>query len=110
MSNIITSYHQAQMVGEFCENDRGHVFFYEESMVGRQEDNSYVGVMPEYEMAMLEERFEEADRLLDLLFNQYIGTDRNVYTSRVKKYAVINPVLIALDSCMGSDSGFEMEN
>ena len=77
MSNIITSFHQAQMVAEFCENDRGRVFFYDETMVGRQENDVYVSVMPEYEMAMLEEKFEEADRLLDLLVNQMCIRDRS---------------------------------
>lgn len=109
MSNIITSFHQAQMVAEFCENDRGRVFFYDETMVGRQENAAYVSVMSEYEMAMLEEKFEEADRLLDLLFNQYIGTDRNVYTSRAKKYAVINPILMALENHAGSCTEYRME-
>ena len=109
MSNIITSFHQAQMVAEFCENDRGRVFFYDETMVGRQENDVYVSVMPEYEMAMLEEKFEEADRLLDLLFNQYIGNDRNVYTSRAKKYAVINPVLMALEHHADDRTGYHME-
>ena len=52
---------------------------------------------------------EEADRLLDLLFNQYIGTDRNVYTSRAKKYAVINPILMALENHAGSCTEYRME-
>ena len=85
------------------------MFFYDETMVGRQENDVYVSVMPEYEMAMLEEKFEEADRLLDLLFNQYIGNDRNVYTSRAKKYAVINPVLMALEHHADDRIGYHME-
>lgn len=97
MSSIITSFHQAQMMAEFCENERGNAFFYDEEMVGRQQDSAYGSVMSEYEMAMLEEKYEEADHLLDLLFNQYIGSDRNVYTSRAKKYAVIHSVLMALE-------------
>lgn len=109
MSNIITSFHQAQMVAEFCENERGRVFFYDETMVERQENASYTSVMPEYAMAMLEEKFEEADRLLDLLFNQYIGSDRNVYTGRAKKYAVINPILMALEKHITADPQFSLE-
>lgn len=97
MSSIITSFHQAQLMAEFCENDHGSVFFYDEEMVGRQQEGAYGSAMPEYEIAMLEERYEEADHLLDLLFNQYIGSDRNVYTSRAKKYAVIHAVLMALE-------------
>lgn len=38
-------------------------------------------------MAMLEEKFVEAGRLLDILFNQYIGIDRNVYSSRAGEAA-----------------------
>ena len=53
MSNIITSFHQTQMVAEFCENDRGRVFFYDEIMAGKQENAAYVRVMPEYEVALL---------------------------------------------------------
>lgn len=40
------------MVAEFCENDRGRVFFYDEILAGRQVNAAYVRVMPEYEVAL----------------------------------------------------------
>lgn len=107
MSHIIVSYQEALLAAEFCRKERVSIGFFEEgTATDRKEEHSYYGIMAEYEGAMLEGRYEEADRLLDLLFNQYIGADLNVYSSRAKKYAVVNTVLEALRACEGNGGVF----
>ena len=111
MSNIIiTSFHQAQMVAEFCENDRGRVFFYDRNNGGKAGERRLckrdAGVRDGHAGGEAKGGRPAAGSS----FNQYIGTDRNVYTSRAKKYAAINPILMALENHAGSCTEYRWRN
>lgn len=97
MSNIILSYQQVRMLMESAKESRQQIVrFTEDTILPKQEEKPESGIMAEYEMAMLEGNYESAQKQVDRLFNQYIGSDHHVFTARSKKYAVINSLIEAL--------------
>lgn len=107
MSNIITSYQQALMLAEANENAEDQILFYNIDML----HHNTVGIqcaeaMVEYEMSMLEGNYENAQKLIDILFNQYIQGEGNVFLLQTKKYAVLNLLIEA----MSKDSHLEEAN
>jgi AraC-like DNA-binding protein len=94
MSHIVTSYHQALTVAETKETSSSGIYIYDLNTSNKPLfANQAPGFMAEYEIDMLDGNYEEAQKKIDLLFNHYIAADKHSFTSRCKKYAVINPLI-----------------
>lgn len=108
MSNIITSYHQARLLAEGEAAGKQRLSFFDERKTAeKKKEKQGSDMMPEYELAMLEENYENARKQIDLLFNQYIGMERNVFTARARKYAVMNPLMEAVGKMAELDKAKE---
>lgn len=96
-SDIVTSYQQAHMLTECSEHSPSHILFYRTQVLPPLSDKRKTdGAIAEYEIAMLEKDYIKARTYIDFLFNQYIGTERNAFAARAKKYAVVNSLIEAL--------------
>lgn len=97
-SNVILSYQQAFMMLDTTKNTENQIIKFEDyRQPAVKEEKLESGIMAEYEMAVLEGNYENVQKQIDRLFNQYVGNDHNIFTARSKKYAVINSAIEALN-------------
>ena len=109
MSHIVTSYYQALMAADNCEalDDSMVIYNTVRSNITATINHSS-SFMTEYELDMLEGNYEEAQKRIDNLFNQYIVLDKFAFTSRCKKYAVLNHLIEAMSKIEDKDFNQEL--
>ncbi len=110
MSHIFASYYEALMTADNSEKDGQTVLVFDanaesDSSGGREAS----GFMTEYELDMIDGNYEDAKKRIDILFNQYIASDKHSFTSRCKKYAVLNPLVEAMRKIEEEHRSFDRE-
>lgn len=94
LSDIIVSYRQARKIADNKQESQIGVFVYDPAFFNSSSGpNDSFQVMAEFNRLMEGQNYEEAQKLIDPLFSQYIAPEEDSYLFQCKKYAVINRIV-----------------